>query len=130
VVNLSSRGLVGAGDDILIIGFVVTGNVPKKVLIRGVGPLLTARGVTGALADPRLLLFHGTTQIGENDNWSSGTDATDIAKAATTTGAAALDSGSKDAAMLISLAPGVYTAHVRGVGNATGVALVEVYDVP
>jgi hypothetical protein len=132
VVNLSSRGAVGNGDNILIVGFVISGNVPKKVLVRGVGPGLAPLGVSGALTDPRLLLFHGQTQIGENDNWSSGTESntTDLVNAATATGATALDVGSKDAAMLISLAPGLYTAHVRGVGTATGVALVEVYDVP
>lgn len=130
VVNLSSRGAVGAGDDILIVGFVITGNVPKKVLVRGVGPALAARGVTGALADPKLLLFRGQTQIGENDNWSSGSDTAQLVNAATVTGATSLDVGSKDAAMLITLAPGLYTAHVRGVGNTTGVALIEVYDVP
>jgi hypothetical protein len=130
VVNLSARGPVGRGDDILIVGFVINGSTPKKVLIRGVGPALTALGVTGALGDPKLQLFKGSTVINENDNWSSGADANEVVLAATSSGALGLTLGSKDAAILVSLAPGVYSAHVRGVGDTTGVALVEVYDVP
>lgn len=130
VVNLSSRGPVGRGDDIMIVGFVINGTAPKKVLVRGVGPALTPLGVTGALADPKLQLFKGSTVIFENDNWSAGADATDIANAATSCGASSLPVGSKDAAILVSLAPGVYSAHVRGVGDTTGVALIEMYEVP
>lgn len=130
IVNLSSRGPVGTGDDILIVGFVINGSAPKKVLLRGVGPALTPLGVTGALADPTLQLYSGTKLVNENDNWSAGADAADIAAAAKTCGAMTLDPGTKDAAILVELQPGVYSAHVRGAGGATGVALVEVYEVP
>jgi hypothetical protein len=130
VVNLSSRGPVGRGDDVMIVGFVINGSTPKKVLIRGVGPALTALGVTGALVDPKLQLFKGATVINENDNWSSGADANDVVLAATASGALGLPLGSKDAAILVSLPPGVYSAHVRGVADTIGVALMEVYEVP
>jgi hypothetical protein len=130
VVNLSARGSVGTGDDVLIIGFVINGSVPKKVLIRGLGPSLTPLGVSGALADPMLRLFHDGTKLTENDNWSAGTDAADITTAAGTVGAFAIASGTKDSALLVYLAPGVYSAQVTGVNNTTGVGLVEVYEVP
>jgi hypothetical protein len=130
VVNLSSRGPVGRGNDVLIVGFVINGATPKKVLIRGVGPALTPLGVAGALVDPKLQLYRGTTEIYNNDDWSAGTDVNEVVAAVATTGASVLTLGSKDAAILVTLAPGIYSAHVRGVGDTTGVALVEVYDVP
>ena len=124
--NISARGDVGTGGNILIAGFVIRGTQPKTVLIRGVGPALSAYGVTGVLADPRLQLFSGTTLLQEND------DATDptLAAAARQVGAFALPAGGKDSAILVTLQPGAYTAQVSGVGGTSGVALVEVYDVP
>jgi hypothetical protein len=126
VVNISARGDVGTGGNILIAGFVIRGTQPKTVLIRGVGPALAGFGLSGVLADPRLQLFSGTTQINENDN------ATDpaLATAATRVGAFALAAGSRDAAILVTLQPGAYTAQVSGVGGTTGIGLVEVYEVP
>ena len=124
--NISARGDVGTGGNILIAGFVIRGTQPKTVLIRGVGPALSAYGVTGVLADPRLQLFSGTTLLQEND------DATDptLAAAARQVGAFALPAGGKDSAILVTLQPGADTAQVSGVGATSGVALVEVYDVP
>ena len=132
LVNLSTRGDVGTGENILIGGFIVTGNAPKKVLVRAIGPSLTAFGVAGALADPRLGIFNGATRIAENDNWSAASaEAAATAQAARDTGAFALANGSKDAALILTLAPGAYTAQVSGAdGASTGVALIEVYEVP
>lgn len=130
IVNLSARCEVGRGENVLVVGFVVTGAVPKQILVRGVGPALAAQGVTGALGDPTLRLYKGSAALGGNDNWSSGEDAAEIAAAAATVGAFALPVGGNDAAFLVYLAPGVYTAHVSGVNDTTGVALVEVYEVP
>ena len=127
LINLSARGDVGTGGNILIAGFIIRGTQPKTVLIRGAGPALTGFGVAGALVDPRLQLFSGTTLINENDNWS---DDPAIAAAAARAGAFALAAGSKDAAILVTLPPGAYTAQVSGVGATTGVAIVEVYEVP
>jgi hypothetical protein len=95
-----------------------------------VGPALTPLGVVGALADPRLQLYSGSTEIHANDNWSAGMDANAVADAAARSGASGLVVGSKDAALLVDLAPGAYSAHVRGVADTTGVALIEVYEVP
>ena len=130
MVNISSRGFVGTGDNVLIGGFVVTGDQPRQVLIRGVGPTLTTLGVTGTvLADPIIYLYHSGAVINQNDNWGSAGDGAAISAATTATGAFALPSGSKDAAILTALQPGVYSVIVAGVGNTTGIALVEVYEV-
>ena len=132
LINLSTLGDVGTGENILIGGFIATGNAPKKVLVRAVGPSLTAFGVAGALADPRLRIFNGAALVAENDNWSAvSTETTATAQAARDTGAFALANGSKDAALILTLAPGAYTAQVSGAdGTSTGVALIEVYEVP
>jgi len=130
--NLSARSPVGTGGNLLIAGFVLTGTAPKMLLIRGIGPALAAFNVTGALADPRLDLYRGNTLVYSNDNWSTATGGSTVSSATfTAVGAFALpDSTSRDSALLVNLAPGAYTAQISGVNNTTGVALVEVYEVP
>lgn len=131
LLNISTRAFVGSGDDTLIGGFVVTGNFPKRVLVRGVGPTLARYDVAGALADPKLRIFQGATAIAENDNWGVGANtAAELDAAALAVFAFALNPASTDAALLITLAPGVYTAHVVPATGAPGVALVEVYELP
>jgi len=139
LVNISARGIVDAGHHVTG-GFVITGSTPKQMLVRGVGPGLAAQGVTSVLSDPTVTLYKiGTGAIAQNDNW--GTPVTSnagypaaspaqISAAATTTRAFAYVSGSLDSAILITLAPGLYTAEVTGTGGATGAAMVEVYEVP
>lgn len=120
--NLSSRGQVGTGANVLIGGVIVTGTAPKRVIVRGIGGSLTARGVSGALSNPSLTLVDSQAQtVASNDNWQD-TQAADI----TATGLAPTDAN--EAAVIATLAPGNYTALVEGVGGSTGVALVEVYD--
>jgi hypothetical protein len=130
LINLSTRGEVGRGGDILIVGVVVSGTAAKRILIRGIGPALSDFGVSGALADPKLQLYQGSALLRENDNWSDSPDSPTIANTATAVGAFTLPSGSKDAALHLYLPPGSYTAQVSGVNSTTGVALVEVYEVP
>jgi sugar lactone lactonase YvrE len=140
LVDISTRGPVTAGEGVLVGGFMVTGNSPKKVLVRGVGPGLTAYGVPGALADPLLKVYDSTgAAVAQNDQWEISTPLTaaqtsaspaDLSAAFTSTGAFALAHGSKDAALIVVLAPGAYTAVVSGVGGQTGVALVEIYEIP
>jgi hypothetical protein len=139
LINISSRGTVEAGDGVLIGGFVVTGNSPKKVLVRGVGPALAAFGVAGSLADPKLALYNNGTLIAANDNWGTPTPvgatqvaatAAEVTDAARVTGAFAFGTSSKDAAIVITLAPGAYTAQVSSADAATGIALVEIYELP
>lgn len=129
--NVSTRGLVGTGPDQLIAGFVVTGSVSRRMLIRGAGPTLAALGVPGVLADPQLRLVAQATGrvIRSNDNWASGEDATIISSASSAAGAFPFGGNSRDAAMIVMLPPGAYTAQLSGVNNATGVGIVEVYDV-
>ena len=132
LVNISSLGDVTAGEGVLVGGFVIAGNAPKRLLVRGVGPTLATFGATGLLADPKLQIFRNGTVIAENDNWSAvAADATAITAASTRTGAFALPAASKDAAMIVTLAPGAYTAQVGAAdGTASGVALVEIYEIP
>jgi alpha-tubulin suppressor-like RCC1 family protein len=130
LVNISTRGEVSAGEGALIGGFVVTGNSPKKLLVRGIGPGLTAFGLPGALADPRLRVYRESAILAENDNWSAGGGEATVVAAARATGAFALATGSKDAALILTLAPGAYTAQVTAAdGTTTGVALVEIYEI-
>ncbi len=139
LINISTRGSVTGGDGVLIGGFVITGNSPKTVLVRGIGPALTAFGVPGALNDPKLTIYSGSTVIAQNDDWGIpvtvnpaqvAAASAQISAAAQTTGAFALTANSKDAAVIVTLAPGAYTAQVAGVNAATGVALVEIYEMP
>ena len=133
LVNVATRGVVGAGQAQLIAGFVVSGNTAKKVLVRAVGPTLGRApfNVAGTLADPQLRLVRGADAVvRENDNWESGNDAALVAEAASRVGAFPLAAGGRDAALLLSLPPGTYSAQVTGTGTSTGIALVEVYEVP
>ena len=126
LINISTRGYVGTGADVLIGGFVIEGSDSKQVLVRALGPSLTAQGVTGALSDPFVYLVNQadpTVIVGSNDNWESAE------------GISAIENNnlfeygdSKDAAMILTLQPGAYTAIVQGINSATGVALVEVNE--
>ena len=127
LINVSARAFVGTDNGILIPGIVVGGETTRRFLIRAIGPGLAAFGVTGTLADPVLEVLSGQTVIATNDNWSQAANATQMAGTATAVGAFALAPGSTDAALLVELAPGVYTARVQGGGRTTGEALVEVY---
>jgi hypothetical protein len=133
LVNLSARNFVGTNADILIAGFAVAGSGSKQVLIRAIGPALSAFEVTGALADPRLEVFDGTGRsLAVNDNWETAVGNNNLATNTTfsAVGAFPLKSGSRDAALLITLDAGAsYTVQVAGVNNTTGEALIEVYEV-
>lgn len=130
VVNASTRAYVGTGDAVLIPGFTVSGSGSLKLLIRAIGPTLTSFGVTGALADPTITLYRGSTALATNDNWSSAANAAEISAATTAVAAFPLASGSRDAALVTTLTAGAYTAVVSGFGGTTGTALVELYVVP
>jgi hypothetical protein len=101
------------------------------VLIRAVGPGLAGPpfNVPGALAEPVVTLFAGTQSVATNTAWNSAANAAAIRDAARTVGAFALAEGSRDSALLVTLAPGAYTIQVSGANNTTGAALVEVYEV-
>jgi hypothetical protein len=130
LVNLSTRGSVGVGGEPLTAGFVVAGALPRRILVRGVGPGLGAFGVAGVIANPRVRLYQEQSVLRTNDNWYQEADAASIGAAAATTGAFPLGAQSLDAAFLIVLEPGAYTAQVDNQAGVTGIGLVEVYEVP
>jgi hypothetical protein len=131
LINVSARVNVAAGASVPIAGLVIAGNAPETVLIRGVGPTLASFGVTGALPNPMITVFSGTTQIAADANWATDpSTAAQISTAAAQAGAFPLPAGSNDAALLLTLQPGAYTMQVTSVSNGTGVVLLEVYEVP
>ena len=126
-VNLSARTQIDAGQ-ILIAGVSVSSGANKTLLIRAVGPKLADFGVGGVLPDPKIEVFNSAgTKIMENDNWGG---AAALVSAGGSVGAFPLDAASKDAALALTVAPGGYTVQVSGVQNASGVVLVEVYELP
>lgn len=129
LVNVSARTQVGTGGNILIAGFVIGGSTAKTLLIRATGPALDQYGVLGFLTDPKLDVIRSDSGVvvARNDDW--GGDAT-LVNASASVGAFSLSSASKDAAVLITLPPGSYSAQVAGVSDTTGVGLIEVYEVP
>jgi hypothetical protein len=121
--NVSTRSFVQTGADVMIGGFIVEGNGPKRVIVRAIGPELAQHGVPNPLADPVLDLHNNTgVLIGSNDNWMDASNVQEIINS----GHAPTDP--RESAIVTTLPPGNYTAIVRGVSNTTGVALVEVYD--
>ena len=130
VVSLSGRARIAAGDDLIIVGFVVTGEGYVQLLLRGVGPTLAQFGVADFLPDPVIALYAGNTLIAANDNWRDGdvSAAGRLQDAARSVGAFDLASAN-DAALLVTLPAGTYTLQVRGAAGQSGVALAEIYQV-
>jgi len=118
-------------DERLLGGFVIDRG-SRRVLVRAVGPKLGDFGVSGYLEVPQMRVVRTveSTEVAANDNWEDGGTGDDLAAAAESVGAFALDSGSLDAALVLDLEPGAYTATVSGVGGTTGIALVEIYELP
>jgi hypothetical protein len=115
----------------MINGFVLTGTQPHQLLIRGVGPALAGYGVNAALADPFLRVRDASgATVALNDDWETNSNAGALREASTVLGAFALASGGTDAALLLSLPPGSYTVELSGMGAATGVGLLEIYELP
>jgi hypothetical protein len=119
--NISTRGQVATGDNVMITGFIVGGNRPAKMLVRALGPSLTSAGVSGAMQDPNLELHDQNGVALSNDDWRSAQESEIIA-----TGAA--PTNDQESAIVATLAPGPYTAIVRGANDTFGIALVEAYN--
>lgn len=128
LINVSVLKQIAAGNP-LTAGFVVGGTTAKTVLIRAIGPTLrTAFGLSDAMADPKLELFSDQRVIASNDNWGGDPQLTATGSAV---GAFRVeDPASRDAMLLLTLAPGNYTAQASSVNNTSGRAIVEVYEVP
>jgi uncharacterized delta-60 repeat protein len=126
LINISTRGRVGNGFDVMIGGFVVSGDAPQTVVVRAIGPSLTSYGIAGALANPQLQLFRSSdqTMIASNDDWGSGPYTAQVQASGFA------PSNPLESAIYITLDPGAYTAIVSGVNGGTGVGLVEVYKAP
>ena len=123
LLNISTRMRVLTGENVLIGGFIVTGDEAKKVIIRGIGPSLTADGepLPGRLADPTLELYQGENELARNDNWKDSQQAE--IEASTIPPSHELES-----AIVATLDPGAYTAVLRGKDDTTGIGLIEAYD--
>ena len=130
IVNVSTLGKVGRGES-LVSGFVITGKSSRSVLVRAIGPTLSAFGVTDALAQPVLSVYQGSQLVATNSGWAgvNGANADTITDAFDRAGAFRLvDEGSRDAALILSLAPGAYTVQVKAADGFAGSALLEVYE--
>jgi arylsulfate sulfotransferase len=124
VLNLSTRGTVSSGDNVLINGFIITGTDPKTVVLRALGPSLSDFGVSGALADPILSVYNSShALIATNNNWP-----TDPGSAFMAANGFAPSNPSESAALLQNLAPGAYTVVVRGQNSTHGISLAEIYE--
>ncbi len=120
--NISSRGMVGTGQNVLIAGFIISGNQPKKVIVRALGPTLSTLGVSGALADPTITIVNSSNVVVDsNDNWRNRQE-TEIAASGFA------PPNDLESAIIATLAPGSYTAVVSGKNSGTGVALVDLYQ--
>jgi hypothetical protein len=122
--NLSTRGLVRTGDNVLIGGFIISGTDPKMIVLRALGPSLSGFGVSGVLANPVLSVYNSSgTLIARNDNWQSDPNHFIVESNGLTPPNLA------ESALALQLAPGAYTMIVRGSDSTPGIGLVELYDI-
>ena len=130
LINLSTRGFVGKGEQVMIPGFAFEGEKSKTFLIRAAGPALFDQfGLETFLENPVIMLFDGVNLLASNDDWGSQTNVAAIEQAIIDVGAFPFDANSMDAAMIVTLTPGGYTAITFGESDTTGTALIEVYEI-
>ncbi|WP_158277509.1 pectinesterase family protein [Opitutus sp. ER46] len=127
--NLSARANIGVGEDTFTTGFVVSGSQPKRMLIRAVGPALAVFGVQNPAAKPVITLFQGSTVVAQNAGWTKG-DVVGVRAATREVGTFPFAEDSSDSAMVIHLAPGLYTIQVTSADGGSGTALMEIYELP
>ncbi len=127
-INLSARGMAGSGANVLTVGFVISGPSSETVLVRAIGPTLSSFSVAGAMSNPEVTVFNSSgASVASNDGWGG---AAALQAAFTVANAFALPANSADSALLVTLPPGAYTAQVTGANGSTGIALLEIYEVP
>jgi len=126
LINISARAQVGTGNNALVFGFVISGNAPETILIRGVGPSLGSLGVAGVLNDPQLDLYQNSTLIQHN---GGGNNLAALASTFAACGAFPLSSPN-DAVLVVTLQPGQYTAIMSGISGDSGIGLAEIYEIP
>ena len=121
--NISARAMIAGGDNVLIAGFIVSGDEDKTIVLRALGPSLSTAGVSDALPDPIITLFDASgAMIATNDDWESDARANEIASAGLA------PASNLESATVQTLTPGAYTAVVRGKADAGGIGLVDAYD--
>jgi len=130
--NISMLARVTGGDDTLTSGFVISGQTPRQVLVRAVGPSLAGFGLPDPLGLPQLTVFKGSRVIGSNEGWGKDEDTIKVlTEAFDRAGAFRLQDGaSRDAAIILTLQPGPYTMQVKSADRKAGAALLEVYEIP
>lgn len=129
LVNLSSRAVVGTGDNALIAGVVVADTESKRYLSRAIGPGLAAFGAVGAIVDPQLSIFSSSgVELFRNNGWETGRNATTLPAYARSAGAFPLSTGSRDSALADEIAAGAYTLQVTSSSNQSGIGLAELYE--
>jgi hypothetical protein len=129
LINLSARGFVGTGNNILIGGFYIVGSTSRTVLIQALGPALSGEGVSGVLQHPALTIHNAAgATIYSNTGWGASQLLLNAAAAAYAN--PVLQAGSADSEVLLTLPPGGYTAEVAGADGGTGVALCAIYELP
>lgn len=126
--NFSCRAVSGTGDDILIVGFVVAGDAPLPVLICGRGPGLQRYGVGSTVEDPAITLYRGAEAIASNDDWETQADPAAVSAAVQRVGAGAFTAGAKDAALYVTLPPGIYTVMLDPKATPLRVGMIELFD--
>lgn len=127
LMGIAARAPVGSNNSILTGGFIIDGDVPMKVIIQGLGPNL-ASSVTGYLNNPKLTVYSGSTVVGTNDDWNGSSEVVAAESAANCSKIGS--TSSKDAALVLTLEPGVYTAQLSSSDGLAGVGMIEIYEVP
>ena len=128
--NIATRARVGTGANVLIAGFVVIGPESKQILVRGIGPSLVDNDIEDPLLKPRLEIYNAASElIYSNEGWRENDDPDAILEASQRVGAGGRNLRDDDAALLVELEQGLYTAIVRGQNDSTGVALVEAFEI-
>ena len=125
MVNVSNRGVTGAGETTLITGFIVTGGQPRNVVVRGLGPSLSNYGVRQVAANPKIIVYQGSTQIATNADWKTDTRSARLAQ----NYPSLAPTNDKEAALLLTLLPGTYTLQGINEDGTEGIMILEAYDV-
>jgi DNA-binding beta-propeller fold protein YncE len=126
LVNISTRGVVRSGEDVMIGGFIVNGDMPKKVIITATGPSLASFGINNFLANPKLTIVRSSDQaiVATNDDWEADVNASQLS------GTPFEPQNLLEAGLVLTLPPGAYTAVVSGSGGTTGISVIGVFTVP
>ena len=123
--NVSNRGMTGAGEKALITGLILTANEPREIVVRALGPSLSAAGVQQVAANPKIEVYGGANRFGSNTDWKTSRRAEELSRRFPSLTPA----NDKEAALLLTLLPGSYTIHGTNEDGTEGVILLEAYDV-